>query len=75
VPKQCVQFRMTVSNSGRHAKVVPVFLNASKQLCVKYASDGYWLLHKATRWKIIFSGSNPPPCALGIPVDLTKCIR
>jgi hypothetical protein len=75
VPLKCVRFGITVSNSGRYAKVVPVFLNATKQPCVKYAANGYWLLRKASGWKIVFNGSDPPPCSLGIPADLSKCIR
>jgi hypothetical protein len=74
VPRKCVRFEITVSNNGRYAKVVPAFLNASKQPCLKYASNGYWILRKTTRWKIVFNGSDPP-CSLGIPADLSKCIR
>ena len=37
---------------------------------MKYASNGYWLLRKTTRWKIIFNGSERPPCSLGVPLDL-----
>jgi len=36
---------------------------------------GYWLLKKTTYWKIIFNGSQQPPCSLGVPRDLTTCFH
>ena len=74
-PRKCVRFGIMVSSSGRYAKIVPVVFDATHQPCVRYASNGYWLLRKATRWKIIFNGSVPPPCSLGVPADLSKCFR
>jgi hypothetical protein len=29
---------------------------------------------KTSRWKIIYNGSEQPPCSLGVPLDLTKCV-
>jgi hypothetical protein len=72
-PVGCVFLRTVVSNNGRYATVAPVFLNALRMPCVKYASNGYWILRKATRWKIVFTGSEPPACSLGVPHDLVRC--
>ena len=72
-PVGCVFLRTVVSNSGRYATVEPVFLNALRQPCLKYASNGYWILRKTTKWKVVFSGSEPPPCSLGVPRDLVRC--
>ena len=72
-PVGCVFLRTVISNSGRYATVVPVFLNALRLPCVKYASNGYWILRKTTRWKVVFVGSESPPCPLGIPRDLVRC--
>ena len=72
-PVGCVFLRLAVSNSGRYATVTPVVLNALQQPCLKYASNGYWILRKTTRWKIVFEGSVSPPCSLKVPRDLARC--
>jgi hypothetical protein len=75
-PVGCVWLDITLSGNGRYAKVAPGFLNASHPPCAKYASNGWWLLKKTgTRWKIVFNGSEAPPCALGIPKDLAGVCR
>jgi hypothetical protein len=74
-PVGCVWLSMSVSNNGRYAKVTPGFLNATRPPCLQYASNGYVLLKKSTRWKIIFNGSVQPPCSLGVPRDLTPCFH
>lgn len=73
VPRKCVRFEMRVSDNGRYAKVTPVFLNALRLPCVKYASNGYWILARTTRWRIIFDGSVFPSCSLRVPRDLSTC--
>jgi hypothetical protein len=73
LPVGCVWLEMSVSRNGRYAKVEPAFLNAMRMPCVQYASNGYMLLRKSPRWKIIFNGSQEPPCSLGVPRDLAKC--
>ena len=71
----CVWLDISVSNDGRFAIVGPEFLNASRPPCVKYAANGFWLLKKtASRWKIVFTGSEGPPCSLGVPRDLAGCM-
>jgi hypothetical protein len=74
-PVGCVWLSMSVSNNGRYAKVEPRVFNATHPPCLQYASNGYLLLKKTTRWKIIFNGSQPPPCSLGVPHDLTACFH
>jgi hypothetical protein len=74
-PVGCVWLRMSVSNNGRYAKVEPRFLNATHAPCLQFASNGYLLLKRSTRWKIIFNGSQQPPCLLGVPRDLTACFH
>jgi hypothetical protein len=75
-PVGCVWLDISVSGNGGYAKVAPGFLNALRGPCAKYASNGWWLLKKAgIRWKIVFNGSESPPCALGIPKDLATSSR
>jgi hypothetical protein len=76
-PVGCVWLKVAVSSSGRYATVEPAFLNALRNPCLKYASNGLWILKKTgARWKIVFNGSDAPPCSLGAPKDLvTGCAR
>ena len=72
-PVGCVWLEITLAGDGRYAQVTPGFLNALHEPCVKYASNGRWILKKtATRWKIVFNGSVAPPCSLGVPKDLAN---
>ena len=72
-PIGCVWLDTTVSNNGRFAQTAPVFLNALHEPCLKYASNGFWILKKVgARWKIVFNGSDAPPCSLGIPEDIAN---
>jgi hypothetical protein len=75
-PAGCVWLDITVSGNGGYAKVAPGFLNALHAPCAKYASNGWWILKKTgPRWKIVFNGSESPPCALRIPKDLANACR
>ena len=70
----CVAFVVRVSNNGRYARIKPAFLRTPR--CARYASDGAYILRRGlTRWRIVFEGSDPPPCALRVPRDLTPCLR
>jgi hypothetical protein len=73
-PVGCVFLRTAVSNDGRYATVTPAFLNALRPPCARYASNGYWILRKTTRWKVIFEGSESPPCSLRVSRDLVRCL-
>jgi hypothetical protein len=75
-PVGCVWLDMSVSHNGRYAEVGPNFLNARHLPCLNYASNGYWLLEKKKKkWTIIFNGSDPPSCSLGVPSELARCLR
>jgi hypothetical protein len=43
--------------------------------CLRYAANGFWILEKTSRWKIVFNGSDGPPCSVGVPKDLGGCLR
>ncbi len=76
-PTECVWLNTRVSKNPRYALVKPVYLNATKRgaRCSRYASDGFYILKKSRTWKIVYEGSDPPSCALGIPQDLIqKCL-
>lgn len=73
IPTGCVWLDVTVANAGGYAKVAPVFLNATKAPCVKYASNGFFILKKQARWRIIYEGSELPSCTLHVPRDLSRC--
>lgn len=75
IPVGCVWLDVEVSANGRYARVDPVFLNAARPPCLQYASNGFWILRRSTRWNVAYSGSDPPPCSLGVPRDLTHCMR
>jgi hypothetical protein len=77
-PIGCVRLGMSVSSNGRYAEAGLDYLNARRPPCAKYVSNGNWFLKKETRWTIIFNGSDPPPCSLGVPRELPTawpCLR
>jgi hypothetical protein len=51
------------------------YLNATRlgSRCIRYASNGFFVLKKAPTWKVIFNGSVYPSCTLKVPRDLTPC--
>jgi hypothetical protein len=72
-PVECVWLGITVSSSGQFAQAGPTFLNVTRQPCSRYAANGFWILKKeGPRWKIIFNGSDRPPCSLKIPTDIAN---
>jgi hypothetical protein len=74
-PVGCVWLDVSVSNNEKYAIVAPMYLNATRPPCARYAANGEWILKKTTKWKVIFNGSDPPKCSLGIPKDLvTGCL-
>jgi hypothetical protein len=62
-----------IRDEGRGAGYEMAFLNATRPPCLQYASNGYWILKKLRRWKIVFVGPDLPPCSLAVPRDLTRC--
>jgi len=44
--------------------------------CVRYVGNGFYILKRTrTRWRLVYEGSDPPPCSLRVPRDLTSCLR
>ena len=75
IPVKCVRIVVRVANSRTYATATPHFLNATHQPCLKYASNGYWILAKHSgRWKVVFNGSELPRCSLHVPRDLIHCL-
>ena len=74
-PAGCLQFAVAVSNNGRFATATPEVLIPrpvpASDPCLRYAGDGFFVLQKAGRWKVVFVGSDRPACSLGVPRDLT----
>jgi hypothetical protein len=71
-PVGCIWLEISVSKDGRFAEAGPGFLNASRPPCSKYVSNGTWFLKKQTKWSVVFNGSDPPPCSLKVPSELTE---
>ena len=70
-PADCVRLIYRVSRNGRFATVTPRFLDATHPPCVRYASNGEWILAWSRSWKVVYNGSELPSCSLGVPRDLT----
>ena len=47
----------------------------SGEPCVKYASNGVWLLRRTGTWKFVYEASELPACSLGVPRDLMPCAK
>ena len=39
--------------------------------CLRYASDGYLILRRTTHWRVVFNGSDAPPCTK-VPKRVTQ---
>ena len=76
-PVECLWVEIRLSKNPRYALADPAPLNWRKpgSRCLRYASNGFYVLRKTTRWKIIYEGSDPPPCSMRIPRDLVRCLR
>ena len=74
-PIECVWLDVSVSRNPRYALVAPVSLNATTpgSRCIRYAGNGFYVLKKARRWRVVYEGSVEPPCKLGVPRDLVRC--
>ena len=76
IPAECVWFDIRVSKRAEFASVQPRFLvtRAANDRCVKFASDGSFVLRRrGTRWRVVYNGSELPPCSRGFPKDLGPC--
>jgi hypothetical protein len=72
-PVGCVWLDVALSKNGRWARVTPVYLNATRMPCLKYAANGMFFLKRTARWKVVFNGSDLPACSLGVPRSLSPC--
>jgi hypothetical protein len=61
-----------VSHDSRFAFVAHEFRNPHHipARCMKYASNGFWIVKAAPRWRIVYEGSEPPPCSMRIPAEI-----
>lgn len=74
VPVGCVWLDISVSRSTAYSLVSPIFLNALHLPCLRYAGNGDFILRRRRGvWRVVFHGSDPPLCSLGVPRDLTVC--
>ncbi len=76
-PAGCEWLEMKVSSTGRWAEVDPWFFATAA--CHRYEGrygNGFFILQKTSgRWRIVFRGSDAPPCRLDIPRDITpECV-
>jgi hypothetical protein len=70
-PAACLQLNIRVSRSGEYAFVGREVLNSLPgSRCLIYQSNGFQILRKTERWRIVYSGSDPPPCSLKIPPEV-----
>jgi hypothetical protein len=75
LPANCVTVRMRVSASGWFARAWLRWRQPDHCGAVS-SSNGQWFLKRTARgWRVVYVGSDPPPCRLRIPRDLTTCIR
>jgi hypothetical protein len=77
MPVGCVWLDIRVSRNPKYGYVAPEALStlSPKSKCLRYASNGFFILRKKPtgKWRVIFEGSNWPPCSRRIPRDLVGC--
>src|SRR5579864_8622620 len=73
-PVGCAALQITISRNPNWALVAVEYLltpgSPNNDPCLRYASNGFWILNRTSRWKIVFNGSDSPPCGLHVPRDL-----
>ena len=75
-PVGCLNLNIRISSDSRYGRVDLEYLNARRGTpCLRYASNGFFLLKKGRRWKVVYNGSDPAPCRLRVPRDLGRCLR
>lgn len=80
-PVGCASLSIQVSRNPDWARVGVQYLlepgSSKSDPCLRYAANGFWILKKSSRWKIVFNGSDGPACSLGlgVPQDLGGCVR
>jgi hypothetical protein len=77
-PVECIFVKINVSTrNSRYALVDVQVINwrNKKTGCSKYLHDGFYIVKKTKGWRSIYEGSEPPPCSLRVPRDLTPCLK
>ena len=78
MPIDCANYVIRVSQNPLWASVGVKYLT-SDPVCLRYAANpGLTILKRpsAVRWKIVYGGSDPPPCSMHVPKDLwNECLR
>lgn len=71
IPSRCIRHDLKVSSNGEWARVSLV-LSGSPKKCLKYYVNGYWILKRNgdKQWRIVYNGSETPPCSLSVPKDI-----
>lgn len=73
VPASCAKTDIKISSnpSWARAESIDVYDPAIKK-CGRFGGNGYWLLKKSPsgHWRIVFNGSEVPPCSLHAPRDV-----
>lgn len=65
VPVACR--RLDIYVWRRYALVGTTYPKTLPSLCQRYRFEFAWILKRTTRWRVVYSGTKPPPCSLGIP--------
>jgi hypothetical protein len=67
-PLNCLRFDVVAVSRG-YALAGPDVRPESR--CSRYRSNGFFILKEHDqRWEIVYNGSDPPPCSLGIPDEV-----
>lgn len=77
-PVECIFVKITVSTrNARYAMVDAQVINWRNKRtgCSKYLHDGFYIVEKTKGWRVVYEGSEPPPCSLRVPRDLTPCMK
>jgi hypothetical protein len=77
-PVECVFVKITVSTRTSHYALVDVQVinwRTKRTGCSKYLHDGFYIVRKTKGWRVVYEGSDPPPCTLRVPRDLTPCLK
>ena len=77
IPVECIRLDIAVSQDANYARLGFEFLNATRpgSRCIRYAFNGFAILQKTDRWRIVYNGSTDPSCSMNIPPELVGCTR
>jgi|GEM_PF-6295267 len=70
VPASCAKTDIKISSDRRWARAEAIDVyDYEARKCGRFAGSGYWLLKKSSagRWRIVFNGSEVPPCSIHAP--------